>query len=405
MTAHALAGIRVIELGHALAGPLAATFLADFGADVVKVERVDGGDAMRAMGPKHNGTGVWWSVTGRNKRSICIDYKRPQGRDVLLELIAEADVLVENFRPGALERSGLGWDDLSPRFTGLIMLRISGFGQTGPYSSRRGFGKIAEAFSGATFLTGEKDRPPLHPGFSLGDATAGLMGAFGVVMALHERAFSRRGQLVDLALYEPLFRMIEWQLPLYGLLDRVAVRNGPRFPFDGDFVTDICATADGHSLVVSAATTESLERLRSFVRAEGTADGPSDAEVIDGLRRWVAAHPRDEALARLHSEGLIVHAVFSAADLMDDPHVAARENIAWVDDADGAEVPMPSALPRLSRTPGSVRSSAPGLGEHTREVLAELGYAGARCDELIASGVVRATSPGPRPPRAASPSA
>jgi crotonobetainyl-CoA:carnitine CoA-transferase CaiB-like acyl-CoA transferase len=395
MTALPLAGLRVIELGHALAGPLAATFLADFGADVVKVERVDGGDAMRAMGPKHDGTGIWWSVTGRNKRSICLDYKRSEGRDILLALLAETDILVENFRPGALERSGLGWDDLSPRLPSLIMLRISGFGQSGPYSPRRGFGKIAEAFSGATFLTGEKDRPPLHPGFSLGDATAGLMGAFGVVMALHERASSGRGQLVDLALYEPLFRMIEWQLPLFGLLGRLAVRNGPRFPFDGAFVTDICATADGQSIVVSAATTESLERLRSFIRAEGLAgddtgepDAPSDAALIEGLRRWVAAHPRDEALARLHSEGLIVHGVFSAADLMEDPHVAARENIAWVDDGHGTDVPMPSALPRLSRTPGSVRSPAPGLGQHAREILAELGYSDARCEELIAGGVV-----------------
>jgi crotonobetainyl-CoA:carnitine CoA-transferase CaiB-like acyl-CoA transferase len=400
-----LAGLRVVELGHTLAGPLAATFLGDFGADVIKVERVDGGDSLRGMGPKHAGTGVWWSVTGRNKRSIGLDFKRPEGREILLKLLAETDVLVENFRPGALERSQLGWDDLSPQFPRLIMLRISGFGQTGPYSSRGGFGKIAEAFSGATYLTGEKDQPPLHPGFSLGDATTGLMGAFGVVLALRARESSGQGQLVDLALYEPLFRLIEWQVPLHGLLGQLVTRNGPRFPFDGAFITDICATADDRSIVVSAATASSLERLRNFVREEGLAgddvpdgDADSDLAIVNGLRRWVADHSLEEAVTRLSSEGLVVGGVLSAAELMEDPHVDARENIARVADGRGVEIPMPSALPRLSKTPGRIRWTGPGLGDHTREVLTELGYSGAGCDELIDSGVVRATSKAPSQP-------
>jgi crotonobetainyl-CoA:carnitine CoA-transferase CaiB-like acyl-CoA transferase len=380
----------VVELGHALAGPLAATFLGDFGADIVKVERVDGGDSLRAMGPKHDGTGVWWSVTGRNKRSICIDYKTPEGREVLMDLLASADVLVENFRPGALDRAGFGWDVLSERFPELIMLRISGFGQTGPLREQGGFGKIAEAYSGATYLTGEADKPPLHPGFSLGDATAGLMGAFGVVVALEERRRSGRGQLIDLALYEPLFRLIEWQLPLYGLLGQVATRSGPKFPFDGAFITDICATADGESIVVSAATTASLDRLRAFVRGKGMAsEDADDREIVDGLRRWVGEHTREEALLRLQEEGLVVGGVLNASDLIDDPHVAARESIAYPTDGSGTEIPMPAALPKLSESPGEVRWPGPPLGAHTKEVLIDtLGYSEEKYDSLVAANAV-----------------
>lgn len=390
MSSPPLSELRVVELGHALAGPLAATFLGDFGADIIKVERIDGGDSLRNMGPKHEGTGVWWSVTGRNKRSVCIDYKTPEGHEVLMDLLTDADVLVENFRPGAIERAGLGWDVLSERCPQLIMLRISGFGQTGPYRALGGFGKIAEAYSGATYLTGEKDQPPLHPGFSLGDATTGLMGAFGVVVALEERRRSGRGQLIDLALYEPLFRLIEWQLPLYGLLGEVATRSGPRFPFDGAFITDICATADGHSVVVSAATSASLDRLRAFVRGEGlAAEDGSDREVVNGLREWVGAHTREETLERLQSEGLVVGGVFSAADLIDDPHLAARENIAYPQNGRGAAIPMPAALPKLSASPGTIRWPGPPLGAHTKEVLVEtLGYSEERYSALRDSHVV-----------------
>jgi crotonobetainyl-CoA:carnitine CoA-transferase CaiB-like acyl-CoA transferase len=388
--AEPLAGLKVVELGHALAGPLAATLLADFGADVIKVERIGVGDSLRDMGPKHEGTGVWWSVTGRNKRSICLDYKDPTGKGILLDLIANADVVIENFRAGALDRAGLGWDELHERFPGLVMLRISGFGQFGPYSERGGFGKIAEAFSGATFLTGEKDQPPLHPGFSLGDATTGLMGAFGVMVALAQRAQSGEGQLVDLALYEPLFRLIEWQMPLWKLLDELAVRNGPRFPFDGAFVTDICATRDGESVVVSAATTVSLEKLRDFVRGEGLLpEGSDDTDLVNGLREWVKQHDRAEAIERLGEAGLIIGSVFSAADIATDPHYEARENIVSPADEDGTEVPMPAALPRLSATPGSVKWPGPPLGRHTREVLAEeLGLNDGQIDQLLSDGIV-----------------
>ena len=382
----------MVEMGHALAGPLAATFLGDFGADVVKVERIDGGDSLRRMGPAHEGTGVWWSVTGRNKRSVCVDYKHPDGLAVLLDLIGRADVVIENFRAGALDRAGLGWDDLSATNPRLIMLRISGFGQTGPYSDRGGFGKIAEAFSGATYLTGEKEKPPLHPGYSLGDASTGLMGAFGVLLALQQRHASGRGQLIDLALYEPLLRLIEWQVPLHAMLGELASRNGTRFPFDGAFITDICATADGESVVVSAATSESLERLRTFVASVGELpdgyDG-DDGKVVDGLRRWVIGQSRAVALERLQAEGLVVGAVFSAADIAQDPHIAARGNLIEVPNPQGVPVPMPAVLPTLSDSPGSVRRRAPQLGEHTHEVLTgDLGISEERYAQLLESGAI-----------------
>jgi crotonobetainyl-CoA:carnitine CoA-transferase CaiB-like acyl-CoA transferase len=385
--------LRVVEMGHALAGPLACTLMGDFGADVIKVERPGVGDSLRAMGPKHDGTGVWWSVTGRNKRSICIDFKQPAGVDLIMSILDGADILVENYRPGVLDRAGLSWEALSERCPRLIMLRISGFGQTGPYRDRGGFGKIAEAFSGATHLTGADDAPPVHPGYSLGDATTGLMGAFGLATALFERERSGRGQLIDLALYEPLLRLIEWQLPLQALTGTTAMRNGPRFPFDGAFITDICATADGESVIVSAATTDSVGRLRDFVAGEGLLDPAStgEAPIVDALRVWVAQHTRDDAIVRLEAAGVVVGGVLTAADLLDDPHVAARENIAYPQDAAGTTVPMPAVLPHLSGSPGSVRWPGAAVGAHTEEILRDVLHLSAEQQAaLIADGVVGA---------------
>ncbi len=384
-------GLRVIEMGHALAGPLACTLLADFGADVIKIERPGVGDSLRAMGPKHQGTGVWWSVTGRNKRSICIDFKQEAGLELIHALLADADVLVENYRPGVLARSGLGWDSLSERYPRLIMLQISGFGQTGPYRDRGGFGKIAEAYSGATHLTGSEDEPPVHPGYSLGDATTGMLGAFGIATALYDRDRTGRGQHIDLALYEPLMRVIEWQLPMQGLLGINPKRNGPRFPFDGAFITDICATADHESVIVSAATTVSVGRLRDFVIREGLldADTPGETPIVDGLRIWVSRHTRDEAIERLEAEGLVVGGVLTARDLLDDPHARARENIVYPTKETGEPVPMVGVVPKLSANPGAVRWPGPALGAHADEILRDvLGLDETQRRELVDAGIV-----------------
>lgn len=384
--------VRVVELGHALAGPFSAVLLADFGADVIKVEPPGQGDSLRDMGPKIEHSSIWWSVTGRNKRSVAINFKSVGGQRLIRGLVASADVVVENFRPGVLERVGLGWEQLNAVNPDLIMLRVSGFGQTGPYSSRGGFGKIAEAFSGATNLTGNPEDIPFHPSYSLGDTTAGLMGAFGIVMALHERDRSGKGQMIDLPLYEPLFRMIEWQVPLYQRTGEVAKRSGHSFPFDGAFVTDICATKDGSRIVVSAATSESLKRLCSLLTREGrfheSDEVTSNVELVEALRAWALRNTREDALRKLEAERLVAGPLYTAADLVNDPHVAARGNIASIPTDDG-EVLMPNVVPCLTRTPGKINWAGARLGEHTDEVLSEiLGLPKSEITELRNRGLI-----------------
>jgi crotonobetainyl-CoA:carnitine CoA-transferase CaiB-like acyl-CoA transferase len=258
-----LSGLKVLELGEALAGPLTCTLLGDFGASVIKVERPGAGDSMRTMGPVRDGVGLWWTVTGRGKRSIALDLKSPDGREVLSALATRwADVVVENFRPGVLERNGIVWDELHAANPGVILVRISGFGQSGPYAARRGFGKIAEGFSGATNLTGHRDGPPVQPGYSLGDATTAMFAVVGALLALFARERGGHGQVIDLALYEGLLRLIEWQLPLEAHGELAVTRNGNSFPFEDAFITDIVTCADGESVIYSAATAVHLARLR-----------------------------------------------------------------------------------------------------------------------------------------------
>lgn len=365
-----LTGITIVECGHALAGPLASTLLADFGATVYKVEP-PGGDSLRNMGPKYEGLGLWWSVTGRNKHSVCIDIKNPRGNTLLRELLAKADVLVENFRPGVMDRLGFSWDALKRDYPHLIVLSISGFGQSGPYSQRGGFGKIAEGFSGATFLTGERDGPPTHPGYSLADATSGLMGAFGIMLALRDRDRGGSGQRIDLALYEPLLRMIEWQLPVLAKTGQLCKRNGSKFPFDGAFITGLFESADGHSVIVSAATTESVRTLRALLVEKGELPetSNSDQELIAALSEWIRRHARDEVMTELEARKLVCGPVFSARDILDDPHMNVRGSVSHVADGSGGTIPMPAALPMLSSSPGKVRWGGQRLGQDTDAVL------------------------------------
>jgi crotonobetainyl-CoA:carnitine CoA-transferase CaiB-like acyl-CoA transferase len=365
-----LHGIRIVEMGHAVAGPMAAGFLADFGADVVKIEQPGSGDSLRRMGPKVDGVGIWWSVSGRNKRSVAVDFQRLEGLEIVRRLIAEADVVVENFRPGVLQRAGLSYGDLVEVKPDLVMLSVSGYGQRGPYSRRGGFGKIAEAFSGATNLTGYPQEPPVHPGYSLADMTSGLMGAYGVMLALFERSHSGEGQLIDLALYEPLLRMIEWQLPIADATGVDPIRNGTLFPFDEAFITDICATSDGGSVVVSAATPASLSSLRGLLIDSGhlTEGHESSEAIIGALRRWCAEHDQETATKTLQHRDVVAGNVNTASQVLSDPHVVERGDVIRVPMGD-TDRPMPAALPFLSRTPGAVNWSGPALGEHTGEVL------------------------------------
>lgn len=365
-----LSNIRVIELGFAVAGPMAATLMADFGADVVKVEQPGSGDGLRNMGPKVKGVGVWWLVAGRNKKSITVDIKTKEGAAILLELLRDADVLIENFRPGVLERLGFGWDVLHELNPKLVMLRISGFGQTGPNSQLPGFGKLAEAFSGATNLTGNRAEPPMHPSYSLGDMVCSLMGAYGVMLAVHGREASGKGQVVDLALYEPMFRLIEWQIPLHSIAHTDVRRNGPRFPFGDAFLTELCETEDGEFVVVSAATPSHLDRLAQLLREEGMTGDFSNTGVLgDALRVWIKQNRRERVLATFMERDLVSGLIFTPADMLKDEHMKARGNIVRMPHPVLGEIPMPSVIPTLNSTPGDVRWIGPELGQHTDEIL------------------------------------
>ncbi|WP_279588059.1 CaiB/BaiF CoA-transferase family protein [Salinibacterium sp. ZJ454] len=385
-----LNGIRVVEIGHALAGPFAGVMLADFGADVIKIEQPGVGDSMRAMGPSLDDSSVWWSVTGRNKRSICIDYKKPEGLAVVHSLLEGADVLIENLRPGVMARAGLGWDELHARHPQLVMLSISGYGGGGPYSDRPGFGKIAEAFSGATHLTGSADAPPVHPGYSLADASSGLMGAFGIMVALRDRDNTGAGQHIDLALYEPLLRMIEWQVPLHELHGWTAKRLGAQFPFGGAFLTDICETADGSNVVISAATTKALNSVRSMLAGLGMDEAAAaPVEIMnEALRQWIRTKQREEVVEILRAHDVVAGPVYSPADIVADPHIKARGNIVTVEDSSGARIPMPGVVPQLGASPGSVRWAGPALGEHSDDVLREIGIEGEELARLRGEGVI-----------------
>lgn len=390
---NALDGLLVIELGHVLAGPFAATLLGDFGAEVVKIERPGLGDGQRTMGPTAGTSPLWFSVLGRNKKSVTLDIKSPEGNELLRAMLARADVLVENFKPGTLERLGFPPDDLERLNPGLVVLRVSGFGQTGPYSGRGGFGKVAEAFSGATNLTGEPDQVPVHPGYSLGDLTAGMMGAVGILLALQAKHASGRGQVIDLALYEALFRMIEWQIPITSATGSSVTRSGNKFPFSGAFSTDIYRTQDGQFVAVSASSPRLIMVLDTFVRERvaGLPEPPPAParELTDALGQWILNRDAAGAIVELDDAGIIAGLVNTAEDLLADPHIAARRNIVTVDDADGTPISMPNAMPFLSRTPGAVHWPAPALGAHTDEVLRDmLGVSDDRRDELRAKGII-----------------
>jgi formyl-CoA transferase len=393
-----LEGLQVLELGEALAGPLTCTMLADFGATVVKVERPEVGDSMRRMGPQKNGVGLWWTVTGRGKRSIAVDLKHPKGRSLVHSLAtAWADVVVENFRPGVLEKHGLGWEIIHAANPNVSLVRISGYGQYGPYSDRRGLGKIAEGFSGATNLTGVRGEPPVQPGYSLADATTATFGVVGTMMALFAREKGAEGQLVDLALYEGLLRLIEWQFPLTEYSDVEVVRNGNAFPFEDAFITDIVLCSDGRSVIVSAATSLHLARLRAFLeKAMAIESLDSSAAVVDQLRRWAQTVTAAEVMEALAKADLVAGPILSAKDLLQDPHIKARENIISVPHPDLDAVIMPGVVPKLSGTPGRVARPAPRLGADAQEILSTmLGLPPEEVADILASGAVEIALEGP----------
>lgn len=385
-----LAGVRVLELGQLIAGPFAARLFGDFGADVIKIEPPDrpgqaGGDPLRKWRRLHpddpSGTSLWWFVQARNKRSVTIDLRQPAGADLVRRLAARCDILIENFRPGSLEKWGLDYQTLAEHNPGLILVRLSGYGQTGPYRERPGFGSIAEAMGGMRYVTGFPDRAPVRMNLSIGDTLAALHAVIGALAALHHRAQTGRGQVVDVALYESVFNTMESALPEYERYGVVRERAGTSLT--GIVPSNTYPTRDGQYVVIGANGDSIYRRLMLAIGREDLASAPELADnagrvrevaLIDqAIQAWTLGHDLETALAVLDQAQVPASRIYSAADWRSDPQFRARGMIEQHALPDGESIAVPAVIPRLSDTPGSTRWLGPALGEHTDEVLAELG--------------------------------
>ena len=393
-----LSGIRVLELGTLIAAPFAARLFAEFGAEVIKVESPEAGDPLRGWRGLHKGTSLWWYLQARNKKSIAVDMKAPGGAEAVKRLAASADVVIENFRPGALEKLGLGWDELSKLNPKLVLVRISGYGQSGPYRNRPGFGAIGEAMGGLRYITGEPGRPPPRVGVSIGDSIASLHGVMGALMALlRVKTGQGGGQIVDVSLVESVFNMMESMVPEYDLLGVVRERTGGALP--GISPSNTYATGDGSYVVIGGNSDPIFKRL---MQAVGRADLSTDpelsnntgrvkrnAEIDKAIADWTAAHATDEILTVLEAAEVPAGRLYSIADIATDPHFQAREMIGEMELPDGTKVAAPGIVPKLSETPGEVRWVGPTLGEHSAEVLKGVGYSESEIAALKASGAVK----------------
>lgn len=391
----ALAGIKVVELGTLIAGPYCARLLAEFGADVVKVETPGEGDPLRKWRKLHEGNSLWWYAQARNKKSIAVNLKDPEGQEVVRRLVKEADILVENFRPGALEKWGLGYEALGRDNPRLIMVRLSGFGQTGPNKDRPGFGAIGESMGGMRYITGYPDRAPVRVGISIGDSLAAMFGVIGALMAMHHRTTSGRGQVVDVALYEAVFAMMESMLPEYGMGGFVRERSGAALP--GIVPSNTYPCKDGKYVVIGANADSIFKRMMRAIGRPDLAADPALASNEGRVRRteeldrvigeWTARHGLDEVLEVLERAEVPSGRIYSIADIAADLHYQARGMIER-HRLGAEELLLPGMVPKLSETPGKTRWIGPRLGEHTDRVLAGLGYDAQRIAELRARGVV-----------------
>ena len=391
-----LAGLKVLELGQLIAGPFAAKTLGDFGADVVKIEPPGTGDPLRNWRLLKNGTSVWWQVQSRNKRSVALDLREPQAQEVVRKLAAEADVLIENFRPGALEGWGLDPQKLLESNPRLIVLRISGYGQTGPYRDRPGFGVVGEAMGGLRHLTAEPGRVPVRVGVSIGDTLAALHGVIGILMALHERQRSGQGQVIDVALYEAVFNCMESLLPEYSAFGAVRGPGGSALPGIAPSNAYLCS--DGYALI--AGNGDSIfKRLMNAIGRADLADDPALAhnagrvqrvEEIDGaIGTWTKERTVADVLQVLDAAGVPAGRIYTVADIAADPHYAARGMLQQIRLDDGAPLLVPGVVPKLSRTPGGHRRNAPALGQDTEAVLREIGLTDEQVAQLASRGLLR----------------
>ena len=392
-----LKGVRVIELGGFIAGPYAASLFAQFGADVIKVEPPGEGDPLRRWRKLHNGTSLWWYSLSRNKRSITLNLKSDEGRRILRALVEKADVVVENFRPGTLEAWGLGWDELSRINPGLILVRISGYGQTGPYRDRPGFGAIAEAIGGLRYVTGYPGQAPVRVGFSLGDTLAALYAVIGALVALHHRNVNGgKGQVVDTALYEAVFAVTESLLPEYSQSGFIRQRSGASLPGISPSNTYTCR--DGGYVVIGGNSDGIFKRLARAIGRPDLADDPALAhndgrvarndEIDAAISEWTSRHELGDVLAVLERAEVPVGKIYSAADIHSDAHYRHRRMIEAVVLPDGQAIDIPGVVPKLSETPGRTAWIGPALGSHVDEVLASVGLAAAAVKALRRDRVI-----------------
>ena len=382
LTPAALQGVRVIEMGQLIAGPFAGKTLGEFGADVIKIEAPGAGDPLRNWRMIKSGTSVWWQVQSRNKRSIALDLRDPQGQDLARQLIAEADVLIENFRPGTLEGWGMGYEVLRERNPGLVMLRISGYGQTGPYRDLPGFGAIGEAMGGLRHLTGEPGRVPVRCGISIGDTLAALHGTIGVLTALyHRKVNGGQGQVIDVALNEAVFNVMESLVPEYSAFGAVREAAGSALP--GIAPSNAYRCADGYVLIAGNGDSIFRRLMQSIGRDDLGADPALAnnagrvarvAEIDQAIEAWTLPQSVATVLEVLGAARVPAGKVYTAKDIAEDPHYRAREMLLRQSTRDGHEIEVPGVVPKLMGTPGTVRSSAPRLGDDTDAVLGEIGF-------------------------------
>ena len=396
-----LAGVKVLELGTLIAGPFAARMLGEFGAEVVKIEDPDDGDPLRRWRYLHQGTSLWWAVQARNKKSVALNLKDGRACALALRLALQADIVIENFRPGVLEKLGLGYEQLAAQNPATIMVRLSGYGQSGPMRERPGFGAIGEAMGGIRHVAGYPDRPPVRIGLSIGDSIAALHAVVGALMALRHRdatggAGRGRGQMIDVALYESVFNMMESAVPEYDRFGVVRERTGTSLP--GIVPSNTYTCQDGAAIVVGGNGDAIFKRLMAAVARPDLGDDPQLAhndgrvpragEIDAAIQQWCSRHPIDRALAALEQAQVPASRIYSVADMFRDPQFAARAMIEEHVLGDGTPLKVPAIVPKLSETPGQTRWLGPALGQHTDEVLESIGVSRVQIDELRRNGAI-----------------
>ena len=397
LAAKPLSGLKVVELGTLIAGPFASRICAEFGAQVIKVESPDGGDPLRKWRKLYEGTSLWWFVQARNKKSLTLNLKHPDGLQVLKALLADADILIENFRPGVLEKLGLGWDVLHALNPKLVMVRLSGFGQTGPMKDQPGFGAMGESMGGLRYITGFEDRPPVRTGISIGDSIAALWGVIGALMALrHREVNGGQGQVVDVALYEAIFAMMESMVPEFDVFGFIRERTGNIMP--GITPSSIHTSLDGKHVQIGANGDAIFKRFMQLMGRDDLANDPQLAsndgrdtrrdELYGVIDRWVASLPLDTVLEQLNTAQVPASRIFSAQDMFSDPQFLAREMFLSAKLPDGNDFKMPGIVPKLSETPGSAEWVGPELGAHNDEVLGALGYDASAIAALKHNGAI-----------------